>query len=52
MKRIDSHLCSIAYPILEQAGVLAHTRLKAPESAQEASDRGRRWNNKNKPTTA
>ncbi len=52
MKRINSHVCSIAYPILEQAGVLAHTRLKAPEPAQEASDRGRRWNNKNKPTTA
>ncbi len=29
LKRINSHLCSIAYPILEEAGVLAHTRLKA-----------------------
>jgi phosphate:Na+ symporter len=28
LKRINSHLCSIAYPILEEAGVLAHTRLK------------------------
>ncbi len=28
LKRINSHICSIAYPILEQAGVLAKTRLK------------------------
>ncbi|HTR59982.1 MAG TPA: Na/Pi cotransporter family protein [Casimicrobiaceae bacterium] len=33
LKRINSHICSIAYPILEQAGVLAKTRLKeAPEA--------------------
>src|SRR5947207_6544753 len=31
LKRINSHICSIAYPILEEAGVLARTRLKAPE---------------------
>jgi phosphate:Na+ symporter len=32
LKRINSHICSIAYPILEQAGVLAKTRLReAPE---------------------
>jgi phosphate:Na+ symporter len=31
LRRINSHICSIAYPILEQAGVLARTRLKAPE---------------------
>ncbi len=30
MKRINSHICSIAYPILEKAGVLAKTRLKEP----------------------
>ncbi len=30
LKRINSHICSIAYPILEQAGVLAKTRLKEP----------------------
>jgi phosphate:Na+ symporter len=30
LKRINSHICSIAYPILEQAGVLAKTRLKDP----------------------
>ena len=28
LKRINSHICSIAYPILEEAGVLARTRLK------------------------
>lgn len=27
-RRINSHVCSIAYPILEQAGVLARTRLR------------------------
>jgi phosphate:Na+ symporter len=30
LKRINSHICSIAYPILEEAGVLAKTRLKDP----------------------
>ena len=28
LKRINSHICSIAYPILEQAGVLAATRIR------------------------
>ena len=28
LRRINSHICSVAYPILEEAGVLAHTRLK------------------------
>ncbi len=28
LKRINSHICSIAYPILEQAGALSDTRLK------------------------
>jgi len=28
LKRINSHICSIAYPILERAGALAETRLK------------------------
>lgn len=32
LKRINSHICSIAYPILEQAGVLAKTRLMEPPS--------------------
>ena len=34
-KRINSHVCSIAYPILEEAGVLAHTRLKEPSPAPD-----------------
>jgi phosphate:Na+ symporter len=28
LKRINSHICSIAYPILEEAGVLQQTRLR------------------------
>jgi phosphate:Na+ symporter len=31
LRRINSHVCSIAYPILEEAGVLAKTRLKQPD---------------------
>jgi phosphate:Na+ symporter len=31
LRRINSHVCSIAYPILEEAGVLAKTRLKEPD---------------------
>jgi phosphate:Na+ symporter len=30
LKRINSHFCSIAYPILASAGALSDTRLKAP----------------------
>jgi phosphate:Na+ symporter len=37
LRRINSHICSIAYPILEQAGVLARTRLKTPEVADTAA---------------
>ena len=33
LRRINSHICSIAYPILEEAGVLARTRLKTQEEA-------------------
>jgi phosphate:Na+ symporter len=29
LKRINSHICSIAYPILEQAGALSKTRIRA-----------------------
>jgi phosphate:Na+ symporter len=29
LKRINSLLCSVAYPILEQAGALAPSRLKS-----------------------
>ena len=28
LKRINSHICSIAYPILESAGALAPTRMR------------------------
>jgi len=43
LRRINSHICSIAYPILEEAGVLARTRLKtdteaAPERAAPVTD--------------
>ncbi|HEX7271487.1 MAG TPA: Na/Pi cotransporter family protein [Casimicrobiaceae bacterium] len=58
LKRINSHICSIAYPILEQAGVLAKTRLKEtpvqppaqPEGAVEPAAEGN-WK-KRKPRTA
>ncbi len=33
LKRINSHLCSIAYPILETAGVLASTRIRHSKMA-------------------
>ncbi len=33
MKRINSHICSIAYPILEQAGVLSPSRLRQRKRA-------------------
>jgi phosphate:Na+ symporter len=37
-KRINSHICSIAYPILEQAGALAPTRLREISNAPAPSD--------------
>ena len=39
LRRINSHICSIAYPILEEAGVLARTRLKTDESVAAPADR-------------
>jgi phosphate:Na+ symporter len=30
LKRIHSHLCSTAYPVLERAGALERNRLKDP----------------------
>ncbi len=33
LKRINSHICSIAYPILDSAGVLAPSRLREPPQA-------------------
>jgi phosphate:Na+ symporter len=37
LKRINSLICSIAYPILEDAGVLARTRLKTDEAVAASS---------------
>jgi phosphate:Na+ symporter len=37
LKRINSHICSIAYPILDSAGALAPNRLRQPALPQEAS---------------
>ncbi len=34
LKRINGHICSIAYPILDSAGVLAQTRLRASGSEE------------------
>jgi hypothetical protein len=39
LKRINSHICSIAYPILEKAGVLAKTRLMEPEAPRARGSR-------------
>jgi phosphate:Na+ symporter len=36
LKRINSHFCSVAYPILEAAGVLSESRLR--DVAHERSD--------------
>jgi hypothetical protein len=38
MKRMNSHICSIAYPILESAGVLSSSRLKESPSPTEFED--------------
>jgi phosphate:Na+ symporter len=55
LKRINSLICSIAYPILEDAGVLARTRLKTDEamaaSAAAAPADGKAWAERN-PRTA
>ncbi|HTZ80178.1 MAG TPA: Na/Pi cotransporter family protein [Stellaceae bacterium] len=37
LKRIHSHLCSVAYPILEAAGELQPSRLKKPSRSRAAS---------------
>ena len=36
LKRINSHICSIAYPILDSAGALAPTRFRLPEERSQA----------------
>ena len=35
LKRINSHLCSIAYPILESHGALSQTRLRKSQLVNE-----------------
>ncbi len=40
LKRINSHICSIAYPILEAAGALSSTRLKPGARFEESRLRG------------
>ncbi|MEO8537042.1 MAG: Na/Pi cotransporter family protein [Betaproteobacteria bacterium] len=54
LRRINSHICSIAYPILEEAGVLAHTRLKTQDGTGEAAavPSDAQWQQKQKPTVA
>jgi phosphate:Na+ symporter len=37
LKRINSHICSIAYPILDSAGALAPSRLRRQESADSGA---------------
>jgi phosphate:Na+ symporter len=32
LKRIHSHICSVAYPVLERAGALQPSRLRLVES--------------------
>jgi phosphate:Na+ symporter len=38
LKRINSHICSIAYPILETAGVLSQTRIRHSRLAEIGGD--------------
>jgi phosphate:Na+ symporter len=40
LKRINSHITSVAYPILEQAGELADSRLRQTEDDQAAAANG------------
>ncbi len=42
LKRINSHLCSIAYPILESAGALAETRIRESRLGSLGPDEARR----------
>ena len=37
LRRINSHICSIAYPLLESAGALAASRLVAPTARETTS---------------
>ena len=37
LKRVNSHICSIAYPILDSAGALAPSRFRAPKASEGES---------------
>ncbi len=39
LKRINSHVCSVAYPILEQAGMLTHDRIRTSAAAESPAPR-------------
>jgi phosphate:Na+ symporter len=39
LKRINSHLCSIAYPILDSAGALAPSRLRQAQLEESPASR-------------
>ena len=38
LKRINSHVTSVAYPILEEAGEISTSRLRTPERASDATE--------------
>ena len=38
LKRIHSHICSVAYPVLERAGALQPSRLRVVDSDQAATN--------------
>jgi phosphate:Na+ symporter len=44
LKRIHSHICSAAYPVLERVGALHSSRLRAVDSSENTpDDRGSAW---------
>jgi phosphate:Na+ symporter len=38
LKRIHSHICSVAYPVLERAGELQPNRLRSPDAEEKVPD--------------
>jgi phosphate:Na+ symporter len=38
LKRIDSHIRSVAYPVLERAGELHPNRLRSPDADEKAPE--------------
>jgi phosphate:Na+ symporter len=41
LKRVHSHLCSAAYPVLERAGALQRSRLRDPAFGRRKAAAGR-----------